>query len=348
MVKLGIVLSRVPSIKELASDAFLGGLHRHLPSKGKTVFGVSVYGPHELQRYGRALAKRIKTFLTENGRPARFILGERGVLSSVVVTKERMTERGIELLIVDDGREIVAAKTIAVQAFEEFSHRDYGRPGRNATSGMLPPKLARIIVNLAAVDRRSVLLDPFCGSGTILNEALVLGCGTIYGTDLTDRAVRESRENAAWLARQAEKNADHVHIQKSDVVDLGKHLRPASVDAIVTEPTLGPPQRGTEDLEAIRQEFGKLYERAFRVFARLARPGARVVFMLPVFFGPTGPRFFKEINRFFGREFRQLPLLPQHLMAVHASRLSFRGTIVYHRPGQRVGREILVATRSSG
>ena len=35
-----------------------------------------------------------------------------------------------------------------MQDFEQWGARDYGRPSRDAVRGMLPPKLARMMVNL--------------------------------------------------------------------------------------------------------------------------------------------------------------------------------------------------------
>lgn len=51
------------------------------------------------------------------------------------------------------------------------------------------PKLARCMVNLARVKPGSLVLDPFCGSGSILMEAGAMGC-RVYGSDVKDRMVK--------------------------------------------------------------------------------------------------------------------------------------------------------------
>jgi len=69
--------------------------------------------------------------------------------------------------------------------------------------GMLPPKLAQTIVNLATgptpPTEDTIILDPFCGTGVILQESLLMGYGA-YGTDLEPRMIDYTRENLAWLS----------------------------------------------------------------------------------------------------------------------------------------------------
>ena len=64
----------------------------------------------------------------------------------------------------------------------------------------MPPRLARMMVNLSSCGKGKVLLDPFCGVGTILQEALLEGASVI-GTDANAWCVKASEENLDWLAR---------------------------------------------------------------------------------------------------------------------------------------------------
>src|SRR5205823_3602162 len=102
----------------------------------------------------------------------------------------------------------------AVQPFEQFSARDFGRPGRDDLSGMLPPKLAIIMINLAANDTISVLLDPFCGSGTILSEALLLGYKNLIGSDISEKAVADTKTNLDWIANKFRRDLPDIKIFK--------------------------------------------------------------------------------------------------------------------------------------
>ena len=108
------------------------------------------------------LCKNIK-----KGTGQRYVLPGIGSreLSSVVVAKQKLTE-----IIVGDGW---LGKTVAVQDFEDWGRRDYGRPEVEAHIGMLPPKVARMMLNIAVSGKQlavSTVLDPFCGVGTILME----------------------------------------------------------------------------------------------------------------------------------------------------------------------------------
>src|SRR5438132_1608433 len=81
----------------------------------------------------------------------------------------------------------ILAQTVKVQDIAAYAQRDQARPKRYAKVGMLPPKLAQIIINLAVgrlpdnqlasicdipageqIPRPHLeltLLDPFCGTG---------------------------------------------------------------------------------------------------------------------------------------------------------------------------------------
>ena len=49
------------------------------------------------------------------------------------------------------------------------------------------------------VDRRHpLILDPFCGTGTVLQEALLAGYDVV-GTDLSQKIVDYTTENLSWL-----------------------------------------------------------------------------------------------------------------------------------------------------
>ena len=68
--------------------------------------------------------------------------------------------------------------TVFVQDFKKWSRLDYDKPHRDMKIGMLPSKLAQIMINLAGLKRLDAFWDPFCGLGTlimvgILNDMLV-------------------------------------------------------------------------------------------------------------------------------------------------------------------------------
>src|SRR3989344_7958542 len=148
----------------------------------------------------------VKKQLRSLGISCRLVTSRDKILSSVVVTKNNCHEflvlgpppplsspslKGGGGIKGGGGSQERLAKTCAVQEFEEYSQRDYGRPGRGLVFGSMPPKLAKIMINLAQLPASATILDPFCGSGTILQEALLLGYQNVIGSDVSTKAVAD-------------------------------------------------------------------------------------------------------------------------------------------------------------
>ncbi|MGH7156764.1 MAG: TRM11 family SAM-dependent methyltransferase, partial [Candidatus Saccharimonadales bacterium] len=147
------------------------------------------------------------------------------------VLHNKLTHKGAwELILIPGGHQTVLAQTLFVQDIEAYAARDQARPARDARVGMLPPKLAQIIVNLAAgrpqsrMDKhwdsadglgRFMALDPFCGTGVILQEALLMGY-SVYGTDIEPRMVEYSKKNLQWLVAQKPQLEGKVTLEVAD------------------------------------------------------------------------------------------------------------------------------------
>lgn len=114
------------------------------------------------------------------------------------------------------------------------------------TSSSLPSRLARALVNLVAPPARTIL-DPFCGTGSILLEAKAIGL-TAFGVDSNPRMVGMSRRNLAQFGYSAQ-------------VELGDALTCLrTADAIVTDLPYG---RLLEvDYQAVRDAFHHLVQLA--------------------------------------------------------------------------------------
>ena len=68
----------------------------------------------------------------------------------------------------------------------------YGPHGIHEYRGKFFPQLVRSLLNIAALDENSIVLDTLCGSGTTLVEASLLGCRAI-GMDMNPLSVLISR-----------------------------------------------------------------------------------------------------------------------------------------------------------
>jgi 23S rRNA G2445 N2-methylase RlmL len=117
------------------------------------------------------------------------------------------------------------AVRVAATPLHRRSYRVVSRPGA------LHPPLARALLWLASPAENAVLVDPFCGTGTIPIEAKLWRPSlTVFGSDLDQAAITAARTNAATASAT-------IELRRADAAYL-----PAagnSVDNLVTNPPWG-------------------------------------------------------------------------------------------------------------
>ncbi len=291
----------------------------------KINFGFSLYGGSKKnQQQLNKLALQVKGALKSEGYKVRLVVSKELILSSVIVSKNKLLKN--ELLLIHTAQGWVMGLTQAVQDFVNFGFRDIGRPERDDQSGMLPPKVARMMINLGGADRQKTILDPFCGSGTVLQEAALLGFPQIYGSDKSHEAVHDAQANLEWLKQKFNINSE-ITIKKINVVNLNQHFNANSVDLIVTEPFMGPARQIQKQFKLeyflqLKNELSDLYLTAWQQFNKILKPGGLVVFIFPVFNLKTG-----DIHTLDEKNITKLGF-------------SLKNKIVYSRPQQKVRREI--------
>ncbi|MFA7088170.1 MAG: hypothetical protein WC146_02410, partial [Patescibacteria group bacterium] len=201
MIKIGCIVSDIKSGDDsrLISEIFNVAKKKQLKNAGgKFNFGISDYGSRNFNKKDFGL--KLKKYFSDAAISSRFVVSREKTLSSVVVTQNKLLKNGIEIVLASDGDDILIGETLGVQMFKDLSLRDYGRPARDDLSGMLPPKLAQIMINLAQItDENAVIVDPFCGSGTVLSEAAVMGYKNLFGSDISFKAIEDSRRNISWV-----------------------------------------------------------------------------------------------------------------------------------------------------
>jgi len=146
----------------------------------------------------------------------------------------------------------------------------------------LSPRLARTLLNLAGLRPGMTVLDPFCGSGTILMEAYGRSIRCL-GLDSSASMVQEARENLRWSSGGIA--GTRYDIRKGDATDLKLMLRGSKVDAVVTEPLLLPKLEArpkTATAHAMVEQSAIVYNDALASMSGSIVPGGRIVVVVPV------------------------------------------------------------------
>ncbi len=352
-VKFCKVLTVLDTQKWADIQRFLEGtIPQHLTSlpEGKLKLGFSVFGLSVSVKQLNASALAIKKQIKQTGRSVRIIPNKELALNSAQVLHNQLTgSLGWELVFVAHGKQTILAQNIAEQDIEAYARRDQARPKRDAKVGMLPPKLAQIIVNLATADADpkfgGVVLDPFCGTGVILQEAGLMGFD-LYGSDLEPRMVTFTQANLQWLetlpiaqcapepATTATPTAFGAHLE---VGDATAHTWKPTPNFVACETYLGRPfsaQPKPEVLLEVRQNVDTILRTFLKNLAHQTKPGFRACLAVPAW-------------SFNGR-FTHLKTLDS-LEKLGYTRTSFEhaetSQLIYYRPGQAVARELVVLTR---
>lgn len=336
-VKIAELLGEVRADKVSLVDF----IKKILPQGERCEFGISWHGDHT-PKWLAAAGMEIKNHFKSEGQHIRFVTSRTPALSSVVVTKNKLLPpRGYEFILIPHESIIVVSRTVWVQDFASWSQRDYGRPERDARVGMLPPKLARLMVNLAQAPEGSGILDPFCGSGTVLQEAALLGYRHLVGVDVDSQGIDRTRKNFIWLKQQQPQLTEPA-LMVADINKISTVLNNSTFAAVVTEPYLGPPLRGHESqshLEQIHRELTQFYKDTLKALTKVVKQEGRVVMVWPVL--RVGN---KNITLPLLNEAKEFGLMPIKLLPSQAPTdwHNDRGTLWYFRPDARVIREIVV------
>jgi tRNA G10 N-methylase Trm11 len=334
-LKVGRIIAELtPSQAAQWQQALLSDIDwaQHLRPDGKFNVGLSVYGRNvtnnQLHNLGLQLKSVWRKQLNCN---IRLLPSKRGSLGAASIISNHVLTRGADLMLIFDNSRCLVALTEQVQDINDYSRRDYGRPARDPKVGMLPPKLAQILINLAAPPPRSTILDPFCGTGVLLQEALLLGF-SVLGSDRSPKMISATRQNLDWLL-------DSSDIATSQIISLTEadatnHKWPNSINAVISELDLGPPLSTTPDSDRLN-EICRHSNQLLSSFLLNTLPqlpnSASLALALPAWHTSSG--------------FRRLNVID------HASALGYtikqfapvsQDELIYWRPGQIVGRELMV------
>jgi tRNA G10 N-methylase Trm11 len=193
------------------------------------------------------------------------------------------SSKALEIHILQSAGGIEIALTQAVQDVNAWTLRDVGKPERDIKRGLLQPKIARMMLNLAIGDadpKAQVVLDPFCGAGTVLIEATMMDVPHVLGADLAPEAVAQTQTNLAWWQEQIiEQFSSEVVVSPVENLTLQHFTKAPTV--IATEPFLGKLNPQPQAIPGIVRGLEKMYRGAFRAFSRLLPAGGQLSILLP-------------------------------------------------------------------
>lgn len=335
---------KIGKLLDITSGKSLGEVIRHfsklLPDhlagtpEGKVTVGLSVYGQKIRAQGVSAAALELKKVIKNAGRSVRAIQNTASSLNSAQILHNKLlSPTGIELLVVFHGGKVYLGQTISVQDVDDYAKRDFARPKRDAWVGMLPPKLAQIMLNLAQVKAGQAVLDPFCGTGVVLQEAVLHDC-QIQGTDLQPRMIEFSAKNLEWLQRTYQLEPKVINLEAGDA---RTHQWQQPIDHVVCETYLGKPLKmlpARAELDKIRRECSDLIKDFLTNLHNQTTSGTRCTIAIPAWFA--------------GRNFLHLPVIDQ-IDEIGYNYVSFKHVsttdLIYHREDQLVARELLVLIR---
>lgn len=305
--------------------------------EGKITLGISAYGfpvsSREVQKTGIILKQKLK----DSSGSLRLIPNAEPALNTAAShhNKLGLSENKVELLIVRTKNDkVIIAESIGAQNITSLARRDQGRPKRDAFVGMLPPKLAQIIINLGVSQNTRRILDPFCGTGVILQEAALMG-HDVYGTDLADKMVDYSKANLEWLSST-------YHITFTPTLHQGDAMTTKwqpPIDAVVGESYLGQPfsaPPSPSKLAEVRRNCNHIITSFLKNIGDQLTSGTTLCIAIPAWKDTNGT-------------FTHLPLANQ-LETLGFSQYAFRhvrsSELLYYREDQVVARELLVLTKA--
>ena len=323
--------------------------------EGKITIGVSDYSEKASRKTALDEALKLKKILVRHGRSVRVVENKDAVLSTAASLHNGLSgknDRKVELIKVENEW----YKVIGVQDIDAYAKRDQARPARDAKVGMLPPKLAQILINLCGpLSSKSVVLDPFCGTGVLLQEALLMGYRA-YGTDISERMVEYTEKNLKWLMK-----SKSIHSRAASLAPVATGLARSSspcqapeslesntfwisqgdatsfkwtqpIDAAACEGYLGKPfSRIPNDMELKKQkqECGAIILGFLKNLSSQIKKDTPVVIAAPAWLRPDG-------------SYERLEILDEiDKLGYNVSNKSRKG-LFYHREKQVVARDILI------
>ena len=388
-IKCAKVITELPASRTDKASLFAASRfitqHYHAKwahSPHKITLGLSAYNlaisARDVQKTGLIL----KSSLKKSGTSLRLIPNDQPALSTATAHNNKLggSPYKVELLLIKTtDRRLIIAESRGVQNITAYTRRDRHRPRRDTFVGMLPPKLAQIMLNLAlgagplahqksctgripavssksnasgnavrrAIDlserlesdlatevdrRRPLILDPFCGTGTVLQEALLAGYDVV-GTDLSQKMVDYTTENLSWLqstfTAPGRPIGRVIDIHQADATTHhwpnGTHLTAVVCETYLGQPFSAPP--APQKLTEVVGNCNHIITSFLTNIRPQLAPNTPLCIAVPAWYDASG-------------QATHLPLI-KRLQQLGYYQLNHT-LLIYRRPDQVVARELLI------
>lgn len=253
-------LGGVVKIAEIFSE------YKYNGNENKLNYGISVYNGN---------SSKLNNLLSKEFKKEKVKAMMRKSREKVFSPSEIVSKKLNEFIVHGD----YSAKTIAFFNPRLYMQRDEKRP-RQILLHQVSLRLAKILINLSQA--RNNLLDPFCGAGTILQEAM-LNELDVVGVDINEESVQASNENLKWLKEKYNLERK-FEIVKGDSTKLTRYFKRNFIEGIATEPYMGPyykkmPEKN--EVEKVAKELERIYYEFFLQAKQILKKNGKIAIVIP-------------------------------------------------------------------
>jgi tRNA (guanine10-N2)-dimethyltransferase len=164
--------------------------------------------------------------------------------------------------VLTEGMFVFGVKLAEIRAKPFVERRPRKKPFFHPSA--MQAKLARCMINLAEPKTGDVVLDPFCGTGTMLIEANLIGCKAL-GLDIQRRFAKGTIRNMA-----------HFNVTSEGIIIADAKYPPlVRVDCMVTDPPYGISS------STMKRTTKQIIEEVLTAVHEILRDGRRVCMAAP-------------------------------------------------------------------
>jgi len=284
----------------------------------KNNFNYAVWNFSDESSYNKILEYLKRRFKDEKFKSSKKNLSGRLQLQDGGEISIPMSLTEEEYFVFTKNEKIYFGRIIEKTNYKEIEERDIKKPVRREELA-ISPRLSKIMINLSQVKEGQTLVDPFCGIGGILQEALLRKIKVI-GIDSDSEAISGARENLLW-----------ANFQKKDFVlfnsDSSK-LKINHSDVLVSEPDLGETLKYSPAKNKAREIINDYEDLMIKVLNNMKdKISGKIVFTAPYIKLITGERNGCNVQK----------IISQTRLKLHKD-----FPIAEFREGQVVGRQIFV------